>query len=76
VLLVARRQGPRTGELLDALALDSLAYKNPLRANERTYPAPSKPPDNLSSPRSLSFDVASPAGEVLDAEGAAAFDLR
>jgi hypothetical protein len=29
----------------------------------------------LTSPRSLSFDVAIPAGEVLDAEGPAAFDL-
>jgi hypothetical protein len=37
---------------------------------------PSKPPDNLSSPRSLSFDVASSAGELLDAGSAAAFGLR
>jgi hypothetical protein len=34
VLLIARRQGPRTGELLDALAPDSLAYKNPRRAHK------------------------------------------
>jgi hypothetical protein len=32
VLLDARCQGPRTGELLDALALVPLAYKNPLRS--------------------------------------------
>jgi hypothetical protein len=76
VLLDAHRQGPRTGELLDALAPASLAYKSPRRSNERTRPAPSYLPDNLSSPRSLPFDVASPAGEVLDVEGAAAFDLR
>jgi hypothetical protein len=75
VSLDARAQGPRTGDLLDALALVSPAYKSPRRSNEPTRPAPSYLPDNLSSPRSLSFDVASPAGEVLDAEGAAAFDL-
>jgi hypothetical protein len=76
VSLDARRQGPRTGELLDALALDSLGYKNPRRSNERTHTTPSYLPDIFSSPRSLSFDVASPAGEVLDAEGVAAFGLR
>jgi hypothetical protein len=76
VLLVARRQGPRTSELLDALAPDSLAYKNPRRSNERSHPTPSSLPDNLSSLRSLSFDVASPAGEVLDAGSAAALGRR
>jgi hypothetical protein len=76
VLLDARRQGPRTGELLDALTPDSLAYKSPRRSNERTHTTPSYLPDNLSSLRSLSFDVTIPAGEVLDAEGATAFGLR
>jgi hypothetical protein len=75
VLLDARCQGPCTGELLDALALVSPAYKSPRRSNEPTRPAPSYLPDTLTSPRSLSFVVAIPAGEVLDAEGAAAFDL-
>jgi hypothetical protein len=64
VLLVARRQGPRTSELLDALALDSLAYKNPLRSNERTHPTHSSLPDTFSSSRSLSFDAALDAGEA------------
>jgi hypothetical protein len=76
VLLEARCQGPRTGELLDALAPDSLAYKNPRRSNERTHTDPSYLPDTLASPRSLSFDDACTAGEVLDAEGAAAFGIR
>jgi hypothetical protein len=76
VLLVARRQGPRTGELLDALALVSLAYKSPRRSNERAHTTPSYLPDNFSPSHSLSFDVASPAGEVLGAEGAAAFGLH
>jgi hypothetical protein len=75
VLLDARCQGPRTGELLGALALVSPAYKSPRRSNEPTRPARSYLPDTLTSPRSLSFDVAIPTGEVLDAEGAAAFDL-
>jgi hypothetical protein len=39
-------------------------------------PTPSEPPDNLSSPRSLLFDVASSAGELLDAGSAAMFGLR
>jgi hypothetical protein len=39
------------------------------------HTVPSYLPDTLTSPRSLSFDVAVPAGEVLDAESAAAFDL-
>jgi hypothetical protein len=76
VSLDARRQGPRTGELLDALAPDSLAYKNPRRSNEQANTTPSYLPDTLTSPRLPSFDVASFAGEVLDAEGAAAFGLR
>jgi hypothetical protein len=76
VLLDAHRQGPRTGELLDDLALVSPAYKSPRRSNEPTRPAPSYLPDTLTSPRSFSFDDACTAGEVLDAEGAAAFDLR
>jgi hypothetical protein len=75
VLLDARCQGPRTGELMDALALVAPAYKSPRRSNEPTRPVPSYLPDTLTSPRSLSFDIAIPAGEVLDAEGAAAFDL-
>jgi hypothetical protein len=40
------------------------------------HPTPSYPLDTLSSPRSLSFDVASSAGELLDAGSAAAFGLR
>jgi hypothetical protein len=75
VLLDAHCQGPRTGELLDTLALISPAYKSPRRSNEPTRPAPSYLPDIFSSPHSLLFDVAIPAGEVLDAEGAAAFDF-
>jgi hypothetical protein len=51
--LDARAQGPRAGELLAALTLIALAYKNPRRSNEGTRPAPSYLPDNLSSPRSL-----------------------
>jgi hypothetical protein len=41
VLLVARRQGPCTGELLDALAPDPLTYIKPLRAHDRTHLTPS-----------------------------------
>jgi hypothetical protein len=41
VLLIARCQGPRTGELLDAVALVSLAYIKPLRAHDRTPLTPS-----------------------------------
>jgi hypothetical protein len=66
---------PCAGHPLGALVPAPLAYKNPRRSNERTHPTPSYLPDNFSSSRSLSFDVASPAGEVLDAEGAAAFGL-
>jgi hypothetical protein len=76
VLLDAHCQGPRTGELLDALALVSLAYKSPRRSNEWTHTTPSYLPDTLTSPRSLSFDDACTAGEVLDAECAAAFGIR
>jgi hypothetical protein len=75
VSLDARAQGPCTGELLDALALVAPAYKSPRRSNDWTHTVPSYLPDTLTSPHSLSFDVAVPAGEVLDAEGAAAFDL-
>jgi hypothetical protein len=66
---------PCAGHLLGALVPASLAYKSPHRSNDWTHTTPSYLPDTLTSPRSLSFDVASPAGEVLDAEGAAAFDL-
>jgi hypothetical protein len=76
VLLVAHRQGPRTGELLAALALDSLAYKSPLGARRWTHPTPSYLPDTFSSSLSLSFASAVDAGEVLDAEGAAALGRR
>jgi hypothetical protein len=64
------------GHPLGAPVPASLAYKNPRRSNEWTHTIPSYLPDTLLSPRSLSFDVASPADEVLDAEGAAAFGLR
>jgi hypothetical protein len=64
------------GHPLGALVPAPLAYKNPRRSNEWTHTIPSYLPDTLTSPRSLSFDVASPAGEVLDAEGAAVFGLR
>jgi hypothetical protein len=67
---------PCAGHPLDALAPASLAYKNPRRSNEWMHTIPSYLPDTLTSPSSLSFDVASPAGEVLDAEGTAAFGLR
>jgi hypothetical protein len=50
-----------------------LAYKNPLRARHRTHTIPSNLLDILSSLRSLSFIVASTAGELLDAVGATAF---
>jgi hypothetical protein len=63
------------GHLLGAPVPDAPAYKNPRRSNKPTRPAPSYLPNTLTSPRSLSFDVAIPTGEVLDAEGAAAFDL-
>jgi hypothetical protein len=53
VLIDARCQGPRTGELLDTLALVSPAYKSPRRSNERTRPAPSYLPDTFSPSRSL-----------------------
>jgi hypothetical protein len=53
VLLDAHRQGPRTGELLDALAPDALAYKSPHRSNERTRPAPSYLPGTISPSLSL-----------------------
>jgi hypothetical protein len=76
VLLITHRQGPRAGELLDALALDSLAYKSPRRSNEWTHTTPSYLPDTSSSPSSFPFDVASSAGEVLDAGGAIASGRR
>jgi hypothetical protein len=76
VLLDAHRQGPRTGELLDALAPDALAYKSPRRSNERTRPAPSYLPDTISPSLSLSFDDACTTGAVLDASRAAALDRR
>jgi hypothetical protein len=76
MLLDACCQGPRTGELLDALALVSLAYKSPRRSNEWTHTTPSYLLDTLTPPRSLSFDDAYTAGEVLDAEGAAVFGIR
>jgi hypothetical protein len=74
VSLDARAQGPRTGELLDALALDAPAYKRPLRSNEETHTTPSYRPDTISPSLSLWFIDACNAGEVLDAESAAAFD--
>jgi hypothetical protein len=43
---------------------------------EKIHTTPSYLPDSFSPSLSLSFDVASPAGEVLDAEGAAAFGIR
>jgi hypothetical protein len=76
VLLDAHRQGPRTGELLDALAPDALAYKSPRRSNDRTHTTPSYLPDTLTSPRSLSFDDACTAGELLDAGRAAMLGHR
>jgi hypothetical protein len=51
-------------------------YKNPLRALLRTHTIPSNLPDILSSFCSLSFVVASNAGELLDAVGATASGLR
>jgi hypothetical protein len=67
---------PCAGHPLGALVPASLAYKSPRRSNDWTHTIPSYLPDTLTSSRSLPFDVTSPAGEVLDAEGAAAFDLR
>jgi hypothetical protein len=67
-------QGPRTGELLDVLALDAPAYKRPLRSNEETHTTPGYRPDTISPSLSLWFVDACNAGEVLDAESAAAFD--
>jgi hypothetical protein len=61
VLLDVHRQGPRTGELLDALAPDALAYKSPCRSNEWTRPAPSYLPDTFSPSRSRSKSPAMPA---------------
>jgi hypothetical protein len=52
VLLDAQRQGPRAGELLDALALVAPTYKYPRRSNEETRPVPSYLPDTLTSSRS------------------------
>jgi hypothetical protein len=52
------------------------AYKTPLRARHRTHTIPSNLLDNLSSLCSLSFVVASTAGELLDAVGATAFGHR
>jgi hypothetical protein len=76
VLLDARCQGPHTGELLDALALISPAYKSPRRSNEPTRPAPSYLPDTISPSLSLSFDDACTTGAVLDASHADALDRR
>jgi hypothetical protein len=67
---------PCAGHPLDALAPDSLAYKNPCRAHEWTHTIPNSLPDTLSSPRSLSFDEAYNAGELLGAGSAAAFGRR
>jgi hypothetical protein len=76
VLLDAHRQGPRTGELLDALAPDALAYKSPRRSNDWTPTIPSYLPDTFSPSLSLSFDDTYTAGAVLDASCAAALDRR
>jgi hypothetical protein len=54
----------------------SWPIKKPLRAHHRTHTIPSNLPDILSSLRSLSFVVASTAGELLDAVGATAFGHR
>jgi hypothetical protein len=70
----ARAQGPRAGELLAALTLVAPAYKRPLRSNEETHTTPSYRPDTISPSLSLWFVDACNAGEVLDAESAAAFD--
>jgi hypothetical protein len=67
---------PCAGHSLGAPVPASLAYKNPRRSNEWTHTTPSYLPDNLSSLLSLSFDVASPAGEVLDAGSTAAWSRR
>jgi hypothetical protein len=76
VLLDAHRQGPQTGELLDALAPDAPAYKSPRRSNEQTHPDPSYLPDIFSPSLSLSFEVACNAGELLGAGSAAALGRR
>jgi hypothetical protein len=73
--LDARAQGPRAGELLSALALVAPAYINPRRSNEETHTTPSYSPNIISPSLSLWFVDACNAGEVLDTEGAAAFDL-
>jgi hypothetical protein len=73
--LDACAQRPRTGELLDALALVASAYINPRRSNEETHTTPSYRPDTISPSPSLWFVDACNAGEVLDAASAAAFDL-
>jgi hypothetical protein len=46
-------QGPRSGEVLDALSPDAPTYKYPRRSNGDTRPVPSYLPDTLVSPRSL-----------------------
>jgi hypothetical protein len=75
VLLDAQPQGPQAGELLDTLSPNAQAYINPHRSNEETHTTPGYRPDTISSSLSLWFIDACITGEVLDAEGAAAFDL-
>jgi hypothetical protein len=72
--LDARAQGPRAGELLDTPSLAAPAYINPRRSNEEMHTTPSYCPDTISPSLSLWFVDACNAGEVLDAESAAAFD--
>jgi hypothetical protein len=69
-----RRQGPRAGELLDALFPDAPTYKYPRRSNGDTRLTPSYRPDTLSPSLSFWFVDACNAGEVLDVESAAASD--
>jgi hypothetical protein len=67
---------PCAGHPLDALVPALLAYKKPLRSRSWTHPTPSELPDIFSSSRSISFAIASSAGELLGMGGTAAFGLR
>jgi hypothetical protein len=75
-LPVTHRQTPAPATFWTPPLQPAPAYKTPLRAHHRTHTIPSNLPDNLSSLRSLSFVIASSAGELLDAGGATAFGHR
>jgi hypothetical protein len=66
---------PCAGHLLGTLAPALLAYIKPRRAHEWTHTTPSELPDIFLSLVLSRFDIASSAGELLDAGGATAFSL-